>query len=167
LRGFVYVAFHCPDKNMPHRQRKPPRRYRDEKSVHESGDEAPPPPPPPLPDMGQVVAALMAVIPRHGERNNMVGCPSITFFKHKPPMFDGSEGPIAADDWIATFEDLANALSCTDGQKVNYAGLILKGEARHWWKARKTFLIEELGSRVPITWKCFKKEFNDRFFLRA
>jgi len=40
---------------------------------------------------------------------------SITFFKHNPPMFDGSEGPIAADDWIATFEDLADALSYTDG----------------------------------------------------
>jgi hypothetical protein len=101
---------------MPPRQRKPPRRYRDEESVHGSGGKAsPPPPPPPMPNMGQAVAALMVAIARHGERNDMVGCPSNTFFKHNPPMFDGSEGPIAADDWIATFEDLADALSYTDG----------------------------------------------------
>jgi hypothetical protein len=80
------------------RQRKPSRRYKDEESVHGSGGKAPPTPPPPMPDMGQILAAFMVTIPRQGERNDMVGCPSITFFKHNPPMFDGSERPMAADD---------------------------------------------------------------------
>jgi hypothetical protein len=64
---------------------------------------------------------------------------------------------------VTSFEDLADTLSCMEDQKVKYAELTLKGEARHWWKATKTLLTEELGRGVPITWEHFK-EFNDRFF---
>jgi hypothetical protein len=125
----------------------------------------PPPPPPPTSDLGQFVAALIAAIPRQVENVDAIGCSSIAFFKHSPPVFNGSEGPLEADEWITSFEDLADTLSCTEDQRVNYAGLSLKGEARHWWKATKTMLTEELGRKVPIT--RFKKEFNDRFFPRA
>jgi hypothetical protein len=173
------VAFHCADKNMPPRKCKPPRRYRDEELVHGNGGEAPPhppppppqpfppPPPPPMPDLGQFVAALIAAIPRQVENVDAIGCSSIAFFKHIPPVFNGSEGPLEADEWITSFEDLANTLSCKEDQRVNYVGLSLKGEARHWWKDTKTQLTEELGRGVPITWERFKNEFNDRFFPRA
>jgi len=127
----------------------------------------PPPPPPPTSDLGQFVAALIAAIPRQVENVDAIGCSSIAFFKHSPPVFNGSEGPLEADEWITSFEDLADTLSCTEDQRVNYAGLSLKGEARHWWKATKTLLIEELGRGVPITWERFKKKFNDRFFPQA
>jgi hypothetical protein len=98
----------------------------------DGGDSPPPPLPlPHMPDFGQLWVALMAAILKHAEHAEVVGCPSTTFLRHSSPMFDGNEGPIAADDWITSFEDLADALSCTDGQKVDYAGLKLKGETRH------------------------------------
>jgi hypothetical protein len=37
-----------------------------------------------------------------------------------------------ADDWITSHEDLTKMLSCTESQKVAYAGLKLKGEANYW-----------------------------------
>jgi hypothetical protein len=74
-------------------------------------------------------------------------------------VFDGNEWPLAADNWITSLEDLADALRCTDSQKVDYAGLKLKGEARFWWKATKISIVEELGQGVPIPWERFKREF--------
>ncbi|XP_062173566.1 uncharacterized protein LOC133879031 [Alnus glutinosa] len=122
---------------MPPRQSKPPRPYRDEESVHGSGGEAPPPPPPPPPPFPPPLP---------------------------PPMPDLGQFVAAL---IAAIPDLADKLCCTKDQRVNYAGLSLKGEARHWWKATKTLLIEELGRGVPITWERFKKKFNDCFFPQA
>jgi hypothetical protein len=133
----------------------------------------PPPPPPQMPDLAQFWATftkfmttITTAMPGKGEHYNTVGCSSANFM-HNSPMFDGSEEPLAADNWISTFEDFADALRCTDDQKVDYVGMKLNGEAQYWWKARKTVLTEELGRGVPILWEHFKKEFNDRFLTRA
>jgi len=83
------------------------------------------------------------------------------------PKFYGNEGPIAADDWITSHEDLADSLRCTEEQKVDYAGLKFRGEAKNWWKSKKLHLTREYGQGVPIPWDCFKREFNDNFFPRA
>jgi len=159
-------------KTMPPRQRPPLHNGEEESSV---GDQAggdtpppsppppPPPPPPQMPDLAQFWAALIAVVLGHRERN-MVGCSSATFFRHNSPVFDGNEGPMAVDNRITSFEDLADALRCTDSQKLDYAGLKLEGEARFWWKATKVSIVEELGQGVPIPWERFKIEFNDHFF---
>ncbi len=85
-----------------------------------------------MPDVAQFQAALMA---RQGEHHNEVGCSSANFFKHNSLVFDGSVGPIATDNQIANFKDLAEALNCTDSQKVDYAGLKLDSEAKYWWKS--------------------------------
>jgi hypothetical protein len=61
-----------------------------------------------------------------------------------PPIFDGNKGPLAADNWITSFEDLVEVVRCTDAQKVDYARLRLEGEARYWWKATKMAITEEL-----------------------
>jgi hypothetical protein len=75
--------------------------------VNGSGGDTPPPPPPPppappppphVPDLERFWAALMAAIPRQVECTETVGCSSVTFFKHNSPVFDGSDGPMAADD---------------------------------------------------------------------
>jgi hypothetical protein len=39
---------------------------------------------------------------------------------------------MATDDWVTSFEDLADALRCTDEQKVDYAGMKPIGEAKYW-----------------------------------
>jgi hypothetical protein len=161
---------------MPPRQRQVPPRYRDEESVHRSGGNAPPPPPspppppplpPPMPDMGHFVAALMAAIPAQRECMDTVGCSSALFSRQNSPEFFGEEGPMMADDWITSHDDLTEMLGCTESQKVAYAGLKLKGEANYWWKSKKLDLTREYGQGVPIPWERFKQEFNDRFFTRA
>jgi mRNA deadenylase 3'-5' endonuclease subunit Ccr4 len=80
-----------------------------------------PPPPPQMPDMAkfrandmQFMMTMMAAMPRQGEQNEMAGCSSANFFRHNSPMFDGSAGPLAADNWFTNFQDLADALWCTD-----------------------------------------------------
>jgi hypothetical protein len=82
--------------------------------------------------LGKFLATLMVAIPRQLERVEVVGCSSTTFFKHNSPVFDRRGKPMATDDWVASFEDLANALRCTDEQKVDYAGMKLIGEAKYW-----------------------------------
>jgi hypothetical protein len=158
-------------RTMPPRLRTPSHNEVEESSVGDraGGDSPPlppPPPPPQMPDLAQFWAALIAAAPGQGERN-VVGCSSATFFRHNSPVFDGNEGSLAADNWITSFEDLADAVRCTDSQKVDYAGLKLEGEARFWWKATKMGITEELGQGVPIPWERFKREFNDRFFPRT
>jgi hypothetical protein len=93
---------------------------------------------------------MMTAMPRQGERNETVGYSSTNFFEHNSPVFNGNGGPLAADNWITDFQNLADALRCTDSQKVDYAGLKLYGEARNWWKATKILIAEELGPGVPI-----------------
>jgi hypothetical protein len=44
-------------------------------------------------------------------------------------MLDGSAGPLAADNWITNFQDLADALRCIDSKKVDYVTVKLDGEA--------------------------------------
>ncbi len=95
-----------------------------------------------MPDVGQLVATLLATIPRQAERDETVSYSSATFFRHNSPMFDESEGPMPANDSLATFEDLVDSLRCTDEQKVDYVRLKLKCKARYWWKATKTLLTE-------------------------
>jgi hypothetical protein len=50
------------------------------------------------------------------------------FFIHNSLVFDGSPGPLAIDNWITNFQDLADALRFTDSQKVNYAALKFVGK---------------------------------------
>lgn len=138
---------------------------------------SPPPPhspPPQMTDMAQFWAnatqfmmTMMAAMPKQGECHERINCSSANFFRHNSLVFDMSAEPLAVDNYITNFQDLADALRCTDSQKVNYARLKLDGESSYWWKSTKVLLAEELGPGVPITWDRFKKEFNDRFFPRA
>ncbi|XP_059446561.1 uncharacterized protein LOC132178124 [Corylus avellana] len=57
-------------------------------------------------------------------------------------------------------------MGCTDGQNVLYAAYKFIGGASRWWETKKELLDQELRG-AEITWACFKKEFNDRFFSRA
>jgi hypothetical protein len=76
-------------------------------------------------------------------------------------VFDGRGGPMVADDWVTSFENLVDVLRCTDEQKVDYAGLKLRGETKYWLKSTKALIAEELGLNIPIPWERFKREFNN------
>jgi hypothetical protein len=98
---------------MSSRRRQALRRYQDEESVRGCGGNAPPPPSPML-DMGQFVTALIATIPAQREHIDTVGCSSALFSRHNLPEFFGEEGPMMADDWITSHEDLTEMLSCAE-----------------------------------------------------
>jgi hypothetical protein len=72
---------------------------------------------------------------------------------------------MATDDWITSHEDLTDMLSCTQSQKVVYAGLKFRSEAKYWWKFKKLHLTRGQGVHIPL--ERFKQEFNDRFFPHA
>jgi hypothetical protein len=93
---------------------------------------------------------MMVAMPRQSKCQDTVGCSSDNFI-HNSLVFDESIGPIAADNCISNFQDLAEALNCTDSQKVDYVRLKPNGEAKYWWKSTKVLLAEELGPNVPIT----------------
>ena len=57
-------------------------------------------------------------------------------------------------------ERIFRILPMTDGQKIDNASDVLKGEAQNWW-------VNVLHQGTPITWDGFKAEFNRRFFPRA
>lgn len=61
-------------------------------------------------------------------------------------------------------EQIFEVLYCIDDQKVVYASYSLTDMANKWWKSTKMLMQSELGERVPITWKHFKKAFLDHFF---
>lgn len=101
-----------------------------------------------MPDMAQFwanatqfVKNMMVAMPRQIECHDTVGC-SWDNFMHNSLVFDGSVGSIAADNCILNFQDFAEALNCTDSQKVDYVRLKPDGEAKYWWKSTKVLLAK-------------------------
>lgn len=107
-----------PRRIMPPRQRPHPL-HQDEELVNDGdGDVLPPPPPPPPPPnkpnvaqfwaiATQFIATMMANMPRQIDREEMVDCSSTNYFSHNSALFEGSEGPMATNTWITSFQDLA------------------------------------------------------------
>jgi hypothetical protein len=53
---------------------------------------------------------MMAAMPRHGERHEIVGCSLANLFRHNSLVFDGSARPLATENCISNFQNLVNAL---------------------------------------------------------
>jgi hypothetical protein len=140
---------------MPPRRRRIVQRVEEEGSTHGSGGQTPPPPPPPLPhppppplkmpNFRLFWEALMAAAPRAAERAPVEGCTPTQFLRLHPPEFHGNKGAIAANDWLTSYEGLAETAKCTDKQKVEYAGLVFRSEAQQWWKSKRLHLVIEFG----------------------
>lgn len=47
---------------------------------------------------------------------------------------------------------------------VLYGSYLLQGEAANWWQTKRQLLEMELGSFAAVSWRRWKKEFDDRFF---
>jgi hypothetical protein len=120
--------------SMPPRRPRVVRRMRDVESVHGCDDEMPPPPPPPpqyMHDFRQFWDALFAAAPRPVEHAPVVGCSFVHFSRHNSSNFYREKGPIAADGWLTSHENLTETLHYTDAQKVEHANLKLRGEAKN------------------------------------
>jgi hypothetical protein len=51
----------------------------------------------------QFMTTMMAAMPRSGKRHETVGCSFANFFRHNSLVFDGSDGPLAPNNWITNF----------------------------------------------------------------
>jgi hypothetical protein len=119
---------------------------------HDNRDDKFPSPPPPFndgvnPALAQFMAEptrqfakVVARIPQPVDRFEQVGCSMRDFASQQFRLFDGTQGPLVAEAWIADIQLLHVILGCTDEQKVRYTGLRITGEAARWWKSKKELL---------------------------
>jgi hypothetical protein len=87
------------------------------------------------------------------------GCCLKDYCSHHSESFDRRGDHIHVENWLNDVELLAT-LGCTNEQKVAYAAYKLTGEAKRWWQDKKVLLVIDLGSKIAISWKVFKQEFN-------
>ncbi|KAF5469513.1 hypothetical protein F2P56_013578, partial [Juglans regia] len=104
--------------------------------------------------------------PQQGEQYRVMqaGCTYERFLAHRTPTFTGEEDPLRARRWIQDLEITFEVYGCTEAQIVLYGSYMLQGEAPNWWETKQSLLEMELGSLAAVSWQCFKKEFDDRFF---
>ncbi|XP_057426326.1 uncharacterized protein LOC130719734 [Lotus japonicus] len=83
------------------------------------------------------------------------------FNRQNPPKFEGEVEPEKADLWIQELEKIFEALHTTDGEKVNLATFMLKGDAEYWWRSTRLLMTT---NQVAITWDSFKTAFLNKYF---
>ncbi|XP_041020441.1 uncharacterized protein LOC121262076 [Juglans microcarpa x Juglans regia] len=76
----------------------------------------------------------------------------------------GTEGPMKANKRLLDLDRTFEISSCTEEQKVQYAGHLLQGEAGIWWDTKRQLLIRELRNITILIWERFMEEFDNRFF---
>jgi hypothetical protein len=92
------------------------------------------------------------------------GCTYEHFLAHRTPAFTREEDPLRARRWIEDLERTFEVCGCTEAQMVLYGSYLLQGEAANWWQTKRQLLEMELGSFAAVSWRRWKKEFDDRFF---
>ncbi|XP_058757900.1 uncharacterized protein LOC131631138 [Vicia villosa] len=83
------------------------------------------------------------------------------FQSNKPPTFEGTHDPDAAQKWLKSIEKIFRVMGCNEAQKVQFSTHMLDGEAEDWWDNSRQRL-EAAGS--AITWTVFRAEFLERYF---
>ncbi|KAH6787168.1 hypothetical protein C2S52_006720 [Perilla frutescens var. hirtella] len=57
------------------------------------------------------------------------------FWKHNPPMFNGTSDPMDAEKWIRALERIFNFMACTDEERLSCAQFQLTDDADYWWES--------------------------------
>jgi hypothetical protein len=78
-----------------------------------------------------------------------------------PRFFDGSETPLAAEEWSRSTLDNLHMSRCPEADWIGLVKKQLQGNARDWWDAQADLLEE------PITWETFKSRFDEEYFPEA
>lgn len=63
---------------------------------------------------------------------------SRTFENINPPIFNKSEEPLDADDWLQTMENNLEVAGFEANEKVLFATHYPAGDARAWWNSTRT-----------------------------
>ncbi|KAK1669747.1 hypothetical protein QYE76_057906 [Lolium multiflorum] len=77
-------------------------------------------------------------------------------FQHtNPPMFNKTEEPLDADDWLQTMENNLEIAGVEAAEKVLFATHYLAGQARAWWTSTRA-----MNAGQMMTWEDFKLKFS-------
>ncbi|KAK1602591.1 hypothetical protein QYE76_016860 [Lolium multiflorum] len=77
-------------------------------------------------------------------------------FQHtNPPMFNKTEEPLDADDWLQTMENNLEVAGVEAAEKVLFATHYLSGPARAWWTSARA-----MNAGQMMTWEDFKLKFS-------
>jgi hypothetical protein len=95
--------------------------------------------------------------PKKSKSGESKGCTYRTFMACKPEPFRGYKSTIKALRWIAEIETTLDISDCSTKNRVLYASLSFKGDARIWCK---TVLASKGKEKVyAMRWKKFSKLF--------
>ncbi|KAK1628283.1 hypothetical protein QYE76_002598 [Lolium multiflorum] len=77
------------------------------------------------------------------------------FQNTNPPMFNKTEEPLDADDWLQTIENNLEVAGVEAAEKVLFATHYLSGPARAWWTSARA-----MNAGQMMTWEDFKLKFS-------
>ncbi|KAK1649046.1 hypothetical protein QYE76_066851 [Lolium multiflorum] len=90
----------------------------------------------------------------HGNHNHP-GSKLKNFQNTNPPMFNKTEEPLDADDWLQTIENNLEVAGVEAAEKVLFATHYLSGPARAWWTSARA-----MNAGQMMTWEDFKLKFS-------
>ena len=86
----------------------------------------------------------------------------VDFLKLQPPVYNGSEDPSRAEQWIRQMDRIFSLFrkQVTSAEKVDLAVYMLRGDAVTWWESVRARYLEE----QVLTWEEFKRLFLAKYF---
>ncbi|KAJ4980845.1 hypothetical protein NE237_031682 [Protea cynaroides] len=87
------------------------------------------------------------------------------FLKMKPKEFnDKLSDPLWPAHWIDEMERNFLMMTTIEDEKVLCATFMLKGDAHHWWKYPRAYLLTK---HALLTWAIYKEAFFEKYFPRS
>ncbi|KAL5565524.1 hypothetical protein UlMin_027032 [Ulmus minor] len=81
------------------------------------------------------------------------------FRKQGPPTFEGSNDPLAAEEWLRNIERILDFMKLSDQERIMCATYKLTKDARYWWEV--TGQTKDLET---LSWIEFVQMFNRKYF---
>ena len=81
------------------------------------------------------------------------------FRKQGPPTFEGSNDPLAAEEWLRNIERILDFMKLSDHERIMCATYKLTKDARYWWEV--TGQTKDLET---LSWTEFVQMFNRKYF---
>ncbi|KAK1678093.1 hypothetical protein QYE76_038941 [Lolium multiflorum] len=103
------------------------------------------------------IAALQQIAQNnngHGNHDHP-GSKLKNFQNTNPPIFNKTEEPLDADDWLQTMENNLEVAGVEANEKVLFATHYLAGPARAWWTSTRA-----MNGGQFMTWEDFKLKFS-------
>ncbi|KAK1684100.1 hypothetical protein QYE76_044948 [Lolium multiflorum] len=101
------------------------------------------------------LAALQQLANNNQGHHDHPGSKLKNFQNTNPPIFNKTEEPLDADDWLQTMENNLEVAQVEAAEKVLFATHYLAGPARAWWTSTRA-----MNAGQMMTWEDFKLKFS-------